>query len=380
MSLVALVDIYGAVCFAAGIYFAFVTVSNILWLMHSTFVDPVTTGPKVSVLIPARNEEAHIGACLNSLLAQDYDNFDITVLDDESTDRTSAILRSYARRSHGKIHMMHSGPLTPGWYGKPRAMHNLSKNADGEYLLFVDADTIHERSSIGKAVALAQRHKADLVSGYVRHVTKTFGETAVVPSIYILTTHIMPLWLIPFTKSSAISHAIGQFMFFKTSKYREIGGYEAVKDQVTEDVRIARIMKKAGGKIFFGDFKAHVSCRMYTCYKDALAGISKNVFDYFNKNFFVLLGGTIAVPLIFFVPIISIFWLPTILAPIRPLLHTSLILTFSAWVFTTIERMLPWYTPFLYPLILVNVLSMAWRAFRVLLLGGAIEWKGRMVK
>jgi len=208
----------------------------------------------------------------------------------------------------------------------------------------------------------------------------SFGEASVVPAIYLLTMLGMPLWLIPITKMPAISHAIGQLMCFKKEKYWAMGGYEAVKNEVSEDVRIARLMKKHGGKVLFADLKQYASCRMYKDYSSAMGGISKNVFDYMNKNFALLLAGTIAVPLLFFVPILCSIWIPESLRAAQPYFWVHLMLMCYSFGLVTMERMLPWYLPFIYPVILINVLSLAWRAFRLFFTGKAIEWKGRMVK
>jgi chlorobactene glucosyltransferase len=372
--------IYAAFTAAVALYILATTILNSAWLFHSNMFEPATKGPLVSVLIPARNEAERIEACVDSFLDQRYSNFEIIVYDDDSTDATGEILDRRAEEYPGKLRVIHGKGLESGWYGKPHAMQRLSEAAKGEWLLFSDADTIHEPRSIGAAVRLAEIWKADLVSGYIRHTMGSFGETAVVPSIYLLTMIAMPLWLIQATKTPLISHAIGQYMFFRTSKYREFGGYGAVRDMVSEDVRIARKLKEAGGKAVFVDLKNFASCRMYDGYKSAMAGLSKNVFDYLGKNFAILLLGTIAVPLLFLVPIIGAAWVPDALGDAQPFFRLGVMLLLYAWLIVTMERRLPWDAPLIYPIIFINVLSTAWRAFHLFFLGKSIEWKGRMVK
>lgn len=379
MTMATIAIAWGALATASGLFILLTTALNTAWLYHGG-PHPVQKGPRVSVLVPARNEETQIKTCIESLLDQVYDDYEIIVYDDDSTDGTGAILDRYAEDNPDLIRVIHGKGIEEGWYGKPHAMQRLSEVAEGDWLLFTDADTVHRPDSIGKAVALADRYNADLVSGYIRHDVGSFGETEVVPAIYLLSMIAMPLWLIHLTKSPVISHAIGQFMFFKTSSYEKIGGYASVKDKVSEDVRIARLLKKSGGKILFFDLKYHVSCRMYKSYKSAIAGLSKNVYDYLGKNFFVLLLGTIAVPLLFFVPIIGSFWVPPFLSPAQPYFRYHFMVLLYSWTLVALERMLPWYLPFIYPLVLINVLSTAWRAFRLFFTGKAIEWKGRMVK
>lgn len=379
MSPAAIVTIYAAFTAVAGVYILVVTGLNGAWMLRTNLIRPQRSGPLVSVLIPARDEEAHIAACLDSLLLQTYDNYEIIVYDDDSSDGTARILARYAAEHSERLKII-SGHLEAGWYGKPHAMQRLSENASGTWLYFTDADTLHGKDSVSKLVGLAEHYKADFVSGYIRHRIGSFGEAMVVPAIYLLSMVAMPLWLIHALKAPIISHAIGQAMFFRTSTYAAAGGYEAVKHQVSEDVRIARLVKKHGGRAVFADLKEEVSCRMYEDYGSAIAGFSKNVYDYFNKNNLVLAAATVAVPLVFFIPIIGSIWLPAALVAAQPFFRLSCLALLYAWGFVALERMLPWYIPFAYPVILINVLSTAWRAYRLFKDGKAIEWKGRMVK
>jgi chlorobactene glucosyltransferase len=379
MSLETVVTIYAAATAVAGIYIFIVTTLNTAWMMHTRIGSPRKTGPLVSLLVPARNEEAHIAACLDSLVAQSYENLEIIVYDDDSTDGTRKILDRYVKRYPRLVRAI-GGKLEPGWYGKPHALQRLSEAASGTWFYFTDADTVHEPDSVGFALEAAEFYRADLVSGYVHNKIGSFGEGEVVPAIYLLTMVAMPLWLVHLAKSPAISHAIGQAMLFKASFYEKIGGYDAVKHRVSEDVHMARLVKKRGGKVLFTDLKEHVACRMYNDYRSAIDGLSKNVYDYFNKNIFVLVAVTILVPLVFFIPILGSFWLPAFLIRAQPWFRLGCLFLLSAWGLLTMERLLPWYVPLIYPLILVNVLSTAWRAYRLFATGKAVEWKGRMVK
>jgi chlorobactene glucosyltransferase len=371
---------YGVVTFAACIFFFFITVSNIVWLMHTLSIVPKKAGPSVAVLIPARNEALRIRPCLDSLLQQDYSSYQIYVIDDNSTDETWEILKDYMLRYPRKFKAFKAEPLPEGWYGKPHALQELAGHVKEDYMLCTDADTTHRPDSIGKAMSLAERYSADLVTGYVHHLMPSFAEASVVPSIYLLTMLGLPLYLISGTKSPLMSHAIGQFMLFRRSFFEKIGGYEKVKHQATEDVKMARVVKKHGGKIVFADLRDMVDCRMYTTYKGAIRGIAKNAYDYLGKNLIILFLGTVAVPLIFFIPVIVCFVNIPSLGPALPFLKASAILSFYTWALETIDRRLPWYVAFIYPLIFVNTLSSLWRGFRSVNKEGGIEWKGRKVK
>ncbi len=375
-----ILHLYGIIVLILSIFFFLITATNVIWLEHSLTSERKRTGPSVAVLIPARNEAQRIVPCIESLLKQDYSSYQIYVIDDNSTDGTWDILKSYMLRYPRKLKAFKAEPLPEGWYGKPHALQELSRHADEEYLLCTDADTIHKPDSIGKAVALAEKYHADLVTGYVHHLMLTFAESSVEPSIYILTMFGLPLYAIPITKSQSLSHAIGQFMFFRRSFFEKIGGFEEVRHQVTEDVKLARVVKKHGGKIAFVDLKDTVECRMYSNYQESIQGIAKNAFDYLGKSCIIALLGTIALPFIFFVPILA--WVLPFpwLAPALPYLKASAIVGFYTWLLETIDRRLPWYTPFIYPLIFINTLSALWRGFRMVNREGGIEWKGRKVK
>ena len=364
---------------AAGIWVVVLTALNAMWMLHTNMIKPRREGPLVSILVPARDEEARIAACLDSLLAQDYDRTEIIIYDDDSTDATPAILADYQARRPGRIRVIR-GALEEGWYGKPHAMQRMSEAASGSWLFFTDADTVHRPDSVSFAAGLAEHYKVDLVSGYVRHTIGSFGEGVTVPSLYLLTMALMPTWLSHRSRIPAISHAIGQVMFFKAETYRRAGGYAAAAREVSEDVRIARLVKRAGGRVLFADLKDHVSCRMYDGYRAAVDGFSKNVYDYFDKKFALLLAVTALVPLVFFLPLLGAVWLPEALLPAQRLFRLASILVFYAWGVVTVDRGLPWYVPFVYPLIFVNTLSAAWRAFHLFATGRAIAWKGRMVK
>ena len=144
-----LLNIFYILCVLGATYFLFLSLSNIVWLRLSSRKPHTTMGGKVSVLIPARNEEENLEKCLESLLVQTYTNYEVIVLDDQSTDHTWEIITHYVKRYPGLIRAVKGKPLPrDGWNGKPFAMQQLSEYANGDYFLFTDADTVHSRESI----------------------------------------------------------------------------------------------------------------------------------------------------------------------------------------------------------------------------------------
>src|SRR4030043_1322671 len=176
--------------------------------------------PKVSILIPARNEERNINRCLRSLTRQDYPNFEIIVLDDHSSDKTWEVVKKIAEKDN-RIKLVKGKKLEKGWLGKSYACWQLSKYASGEYLLFTDADTLHFKNSLSCALAALLVNKVDALSIFARQITVTFHERMMVPFGNFFVLSFLPLTLIRRSKSPLFCTAIGQFMLFKSSHKRK---------------------------------------------------------------------------------------------------------------------------------------------------------------
>ncbi len=358
----------------------FLSLVNILWLRSSSYRPSSTGMGKVSVLIPARNEESNIRRCLESLLHQSYTNYEIVVLDDLSTDRTWEIVSEYARRYPDLLRAVKGAPLPRGWCGKTHAMQLLSQHAQGDYLLFTDADTVHTHESIAWAVTNINKHRSDFLSGYVYQELQSFGEALIVPTTYIMSTMVLPLWLIPRSNASMISFAVGQLVMFRRQAFEAIDGYSSVSDQISEDVFVARAVKKAGFRVVFLDIRRYVRCRMYEGYQESFNGIAKNIYDFFKNQpaFFA----SVASILVAFVV------LPLVLIPIElytgsSMLRFSLfsVLTFLlAWSLSLYDRGQKWWVPLLYPLTFLHLLYMAWKSYGRVTTGLGIEWKDRVFK
>jgi chlorobactene glucosyltransferase len=356
------------------------SLANILWLRASSYGPSSTDMGKVSVLIPARNEESNIRHCLESLLHQSYTNYEIVVLDDLSTDRTWEIVSEYARRYPKLLRAVKGAPPPRGWFGKTHAMQLLSQHAEGDYLLFTDADTVHTHESISWAVTNINKHHSDFLSGYVQQELQSFGEALIVPATYIMSTMVLPLWLIPRSTASMLSFAVGQLVMFRRQAFESIDGYSSVSEQITEDVFVARAVKKAGFRVVFLDIRHYVRCRMYEGYQESFDGIAKNIYDFF-KNQPVFFASVVSILVAFIV-------LPLVLVPIEfytgsSMLRFSLfsVATFLlAWSLSLYDRGQRWWVPLLYPLTFMHLLYMAWKSFGRVATGLGIVWKDRVFK
>jgi hypothetical protein len=179
--------------------------------------------PKVSALVPARDEEAAIGACLEALVAEPFD--EILVLDDESRDGTAAIVQAHAARDP-RVRLLRSpGPLPAGWAGKPRACAELSKVACGEVLVFVDADVRLERGGLSGLLAARAAASADVVCALPRQELVSFAERLIVPLLHLIYFALAPLWLIPKVRSPIFTAANGQLMLVTAAAVRAFGGH-----------------------------------------------------------------------------------------------------------------------------------------------------------
>jgi len=218
--------------------------------------------PLISVMVPARDEEANIEICLRSLQAQDYPNFEILVIDDHSSDNTAAIVRRLAAED-SRIRFFQSEPLPEGWAGKPFACYQLARQAGGSWFLFVDADTIHAPHMLRSVLALAVESKSGLLSGFPRQLANSLPQKIAIPVLYFVIMSWLPIWWLHRSKKPRPSLAIGQFLLFPREDYWKIGGHRAVKSRIIEDVWLGVEINRHGSRHIAVDLSPVVSCNMY---------------------------------------------------------------------------------------------------------------------
>jgi glycosyltransferase involved in cell wall biosynthesis len=235
----------------------------------------------VSVIIPARNEEASLGTCLESLVAQTGVAFEIIVVDDHSTDRTSEIAQSFAVR-FSNLRVIEAGPLPDGWTGKNNAVTAGGRVARGEWLLFTDADTVHLPGSLAGALKEAQDNHADLLSYSPEQIAVTFWEMAVLPVVFAeLARQYPPAKVSDPTSPEAAAN--GQYILIKREAYDAVGGHAAIATEILEDVALARAVKRSGRKIRFRYAAEAVRTRMYRNWPQLRDGWTKNLALLFPK-------------------------------------------------------------------------------------------------
>jgi chlorobactene glucosyltransferase len=359
-------------------YFFILSLANHYEMWRFTFGPEIIDGPLVSVLIPARNEEKNIERCLNSLKNQLYKNYEILVINDNSTDNTGKILERIAEKDQ-RIRVFTGKMLPDDWYGKPYALHQISAHAKGEILLFTDADTVHSPASISWAVTNLQRLNVDMISGYIGQVFMTFGEIITVPLMFFLTGFVIPLFFNRLTKLNWFSAAIGQYIAIKHEVFKAIGGCEAFKKKTSEDIYMSRYVKKNGYSTRFLNITEHVKCRMYSGYHSAVEGIGKNIFDFLGKNTLLMFFLAIAVIFFLFFPFPLLIGCIIVRSPWTLHILVVNILYTLTWLFMFLGQRLNWWYGFLWPLMFLNLLYMAvWSWFRTVS-GRGFLWKDRKV-
>jgi chlorobactene glucosyltransferase len=280
--------------------------------------------PFISILVPARNEESNIAACLESLRKQDYPDYEILVLDDDSSDNTAAIVKDIAS-TDSRVRLLRGKPLPKGWAGKTFACHQLASQARGSWLLFTDADTVHSPSVLRHALAYASNHKLSLLSGLPLQRTVSLSQKVVIPALYFVILSCFPLWWLQGRKKPKPGLAIGQFLFVSARDYREIGGHEAVKSRIIEDVCLGFEMVRHGKRQAAVDLSHEVSCRMYRGMGELWQGFTKwtysvSCFSVWGLVLLILAGIAlflspfILIPWHLCTPVSGLFWFAIVVA------------------------------------------------------------------
>lgn len=236
----------------------------------------------VSVIIPARNEIAHIEATVRSVLAQErVPNLQVIVLDDGSTDGTADVLATI-EDPRLMVITMPDAPLPHGWLGKPYACYRASTMATGEILVFVDADVLLAPDAVASTAEHLLREGMSLVSPYPRQLAGSWLEYLVQPLVTWSWAATMPLGWARRTQRPSLSAANGQFIVMSARAYRSIDGHAAVKADVIEDVAMMRAIKRDGGLTETMDGSQIAQCRMYEGSTAVVDGYSKSLWAAFN--------------------------------------------------------------------------------------------------
>jgi chlorobactene glucosyltransferase len=283
---------YHVVILAFLLCMAVIAVVNVLTIHTLTPVSTVRRRPLVSILIPARNEASVIRTCMEALANQKYPSTEVIVLDDQSNDDTALVVRAYSDRIQG-LRVVRGLPLPAGWVGKNYACHQLSALAEGEVLIFLDADTKPAPWLVNSVLAYMAKTGAGMVSVLPRQVMGSFWEKVVLPLFYFVTFGLLPFPLVHRTRDQRFAMANGQCLAFTTTQYRAMGGHAAVRSAIVEDVWLARLAKRSGGTLRVVDGGDGISCRMYRSFGEIWRGFTKNIFAGVGYSISALTGVTL---------------------------------------------------------------------------------------
>jgi chlorobactene glucosyltransferase len=255
----------------------------VAWLHNQHHMDVVVspipapqTGPRISVIVPARNEERNISRCVECLLAQAYPEFELIVLDDRSTDASPRILRGCASLDP-RLTVLAGDGLPPGWAGEPHALFQAAQVARGDWLCFVDADTFAGPQALASVFAAAQAAGADLFTIMTGQEVPTFWERVILPVVFTaLSVGFSPRRVNDPRRRDAIAN--GQFILIKRSVYEAVGGHAALKDSIVEDRDLAVLVKRAGFRLVIADGRQIAQTRMYTSLPEMWEGWTKNIY------------------------------------------------------------------------------------------------------
>ena len=237
--------------------------------------------PSITAIVPARNEEAVIAGCVESLALQP-EIAEILVVNDQSTDKTAAIVRGLMAKL-ARLRLLETQDVPTCWVGKNNAVYLGAKEAKSPWLLFTDADAELQPGAAARALQIAQENSAALISFSPEQITQSWYERALIPFVYSRLAKHFSYEAVndPASPSSA---ANGQFLMIQRDAYNSIGGHASVASEILEDVAIAKRAKAAGFRLWFGSGQGIVRVRMYRSFRAMWLG--------WKKNLYLLVGGT----------------------------------------------------------------------------------------
>ncbi len=323
-------------------------------------------GTKVSILIPARNEEGNIATCLDAALASTGCEVEVVVMDDGSTDRTAEIVRAYAARD-ARVRLVAAPSLPPGWTGKVHACARLAEAATGTHFLFIDADVRLAPHAASAMAAHSAAKNIALISGVPRQEMKTIGEGLTVPFINFLLICYLPFGGRAIQRKPSLAAACGQLILVERRAYEGTGGHTTIKGVLHDAIALARLFRERGHDTEIVDGAPLATCRMYEGFAHAWGGFIKNAREGMATPiglpvWTVLLAG-------------AHLW-PWALLPGWEAAFTILLM-FALRAAVTWRTGEPWWTVPLHPLTVLVALAIQWTALVRSALGLKAGWKGR---
>lgn len=339
--------------------------------------------PLVSVLIPARNEEFGIATTLQKVLANDYPQLEVIVLDDHSTDNTRELVEEIAAEDN-RLRLETAAELPPGWCGKQHACWNLSRLATGDFFLFIDADVRLEPNAISRTFCKYISDSKDLISCFPKQETVSIMEKLLIPLIHFVLLGFLSIRTMRQNNDPAFAAGCGQFFFTSKEAYEKSGGHEKIKESLHDGLRLPRLYRQAELTSDAFDGTDIATVRMYRNAKDVWSGLQKNATEGLGSPKLIgpitilLLMGQV-VPLIGFVIWLSGaslfgFQIGSISAA---LFGISVVLAFLPRFLGAVRFSQSFIGAVFHPLGIVILLMIQWFALINLCFGKGGSWKGR---
>lgn len=236
---------------------------------------PGTPRPRISVVVPARNEERDIEKAVRSLLAQDYPDFEVIVVDDRSTDSTGAILERLAAEDP-RLKVVRGAEPPPGWLGKPHALFQGAARARGDLLLFADADVVFAPAALTQAAAELDAERLDLLALFPKIAMSGFWENVLLP--YLAVSYFFgPAFWINSDRQKRAAAGAGAGMLMRAAAYRAAGGHESIRASVIDDMGLAIRVRRSGGRCRMAMADDLMRLRMYRGFREVVDGFTKNM-------------------------------------------------------------------------------------------------------
>jgi hypothetical protein len=330
--------------------------------------------PRVSILIPARDEVANIGPALAAARASRGVDLDILVMDDGSTDDTAAIVRQHAA-ADARVRLAQAPPLPHGWGGKAHVCQRLSEQADGAWLLFVDADVRLAPDAAATMAVHARQNHLQLVSAVPRQRMQTLGELLTVPTINLLIYGYLPVPMMRRRPDPSLAAACGQLLLFEGRAYRQVGGHAAVRWSRHDGLQLARVLRQNGYRTDLIRGAGLATCRMYDGLRHAWEGFVKNAREGMATPLglpvwtVLLLGGHVLPWILLVAALLGVgsLWLPL----------TTVLVSLATRLLVTLDAKEPLTSVLLHPLTVLVSLAIQWDALLRSGTGRQVGWKGR---
>ncbi len=343
--------------------------------------------PKVSIIVAARNEEEALPAALESMLALEYPDYEIVLVDDDSRDCTGAIADEWALKpaARGQLKVLHNKQLPPDWHGKVHALHLAANAAAGEWILATDADLVFHPSILRVAMSFALERGVQLLSIIPEFEFGSFWEKVVLPAFAFLISSLFPLHRVNDPTSSR-ALAAGAFILMKREDLNALGGYARLRNVLIEDLRMAELFKRHGRRIYLATSRGLFHTRMYISGGEMFEGLSRSAFEGSGFSVPKILGAVFLANLLAVFPWVAL--IARILRDLRSggaelrdpsLLVALLTCAIASLVYLPFIRFLraPVLYVFALPLATLFYSCVAVHSTFAGILGGGVPWKGR---